>query len=244
MIELLVVIAIIGVLIALLAPALEKGVERSRLAVCGENMHAISTGIHMYASEFNDALPIGPTGPSGIDPSRPFSAVGDNLAWIGATSQNNGLGVLTKGWCNDPKSFSCPFDDDPTYAPTFRRNLGTTGADARCSYMYRQLQQTQHFQLTALGNNAAGHPAKALLMDWQSEGPTPFKHTSHDYNEFLNILYTDGHIQSFPDRSDQFEMRNQDFSPLSTAYTARLDHLWVKADWAENADPASSPAVP
>ena len=135
LLELLVVVAIIGVLVALLSPAIEKSVERSRLAVCGENLHVLATGMHMYASEFNDALVVGPASPSGVDPTRPYNRLGDVVAWIGASSQPNGLGILNKGWVTNAKAFLCPFNDDPAFGPTFLKNMGTAGVDAYSSYI-------------------------------------------------------------------------------------------------------------
>jgi prepilin-type N-terminal cleavage/methylation domain-containing protein/prepilin-type processing-associated H-X9-DG protein len=252
LLELLVVIAIIGVLIAILSPAIEKSVERSRLAVCGENLHALSTGVHLYASEFNDALVVGPSVGSSVDPLRPLNQLGDALAWSGALSQANGLGILSKaggggggGWVTNAKSFLCPFNDDPNFGPAFLKNLGTAGVDAYSSYMYRQLDQTDgKGRLSVLGNNGAGFAAKALMMDWQSEGPAPYNHTSHDSNELVNVLYADGHVQWFANRSEDFVIREADFSAMPGTYEKRIDNLWVKGDFAESGNPAGAPVLP
>ncbi len=58
LIELLVVIAIIGVLAALLLPALAGAKRRARLAVCQSNFHQISVAAHVYAGDYNDYFPI------------------------------------------------------------------------------------------------------------------------------------------------------------------------------------------
>ena len=244
LIELLVVIAIITILIAIMIPTIEKSVERSRLTVCGENLHVIGAGIHMYAAEFNDALPLGPATPSTLDPSRNFNTVGDSLMWSGTTSRNNGLGLLTQGWCNNPKAFLCPFNDDPQFAADFKANLNKPGADAYSSYMYRQLDQTEKSRLTNLGNNGLNKPAKALLMDWQSEGPAPYRHTSHDDDEYLNVLYIDGHVQSYPNTHDALVVDTTDFAAMPASYVKRLDRNWVKADFAETGALAAAPTLP
>ena len=64
LVELLVVIAIIGVLVALLLPAVQAAREAARRAQCGSNMKQIALGVHNYISA-NRTLPPGAvtTGP-------------------------------------------------------------------------------------------------------------------------------------------------------------------------------------
>jgi len=58
LIELLVVIAIIAILAALLLPALAAAKHKAIMAQCVSNMHQISVGCAIYASEYDDWYPM------------------------------------------------------------------------------------------------------------------------------------------------------------------------------------------
>jgi len=57
LIELLVVIAIIGVLAAMLLPALSGARETARAAACASNARQVGVSMHLYAVDCNGALP-------------------------------------------------------------------------------------------------------------------------------------------------------------------------------------------
>src|SRR5437868_2164098 len=57
LIELLVVIAIIGVLAALLLPALGAAKRKAQRAACTDNLRQINLGLRMYSDDSHDASP-------------------------------------------------------------------------------------------------------------------------------------------------------------------------------------------
>jgi prepilin-type N-terminal cleavage/methylation domain-containing protein len=86
LIELLVVIAIIALLISLLLPALGKGREAARTAVCASNIRQIVMSFHTYATDHKKIPGIHDHGPDNLDPD-PRKRI-KNLDWIGKNNEN------------------------------------------------------------------------------------------------------------------------------------------------------------
>jgi prepilin-type N-terminal cleavage/methylation domain-containing protein/prepilin-type processing-associated H-X9-DG protein len=118
LIELLVVIAIIGILAAMLLPALNKAREKANAVVCLGNMHQWGLSVGMYADDFQDYLP--PEGAGNPVSGSPYAWYNVLPPYINTKSlitlYVNGTPPTrkTKGIYSCPSDKKCP--DNPTDA--------------------------------------------------------------------------------------------------------------------------------
>ncbi len=166
LVELFVVTAIIGVLAAMLLPALSRAREKSRMAVCASQLRQIGQVLTMYEDVYH-ALP-----------TQNFSGY---LMWNGVDYVLNGQAV-EMGGPQLGRIFFCPSSrvftsDDPD---TGLQNLGVAGKITASAYELRGLLQGGPRTLT--GNR------QALVADLYEAG-------EKNHATGGNVLYTDGSVR-------------------------------------------------
>jgi prepilin-type N-terminal cleavage/methylation domain-containing protein/prepilin-type processing-associated H-X9-DG protein len=120
LIELLVVIAIIGILAAMLLPALNKAREKARRGVCAGNLHQIGVALTSYSDDFNGWFPY-PDCVAGCDGNGGSQDLFNK--YVGTASPYAGPGVdkaydveaycrllCALGYVGNPDVFFCPSD--------------------------------------------------------------------------------------------------------------------------------------
>jgi len=167
LIELLVVIAIIGILAALLLPALNTARERGRRAACASNLKQLGLAIQMYTDLYQNSNWTTPT---------------DNSSAAGAHTMNC-FGLLTNGdVLTSGKIFVCP---SSTQKPQV--NMGSL-TDANISYSYVPglvWQSTSADSIVVLDNFPTAN----------NNTTSPWPSTGNHKDAGGNILFNDGHVE-------------------------------------------------
>ncbi|MFA9478092.1 type II secretion system protein [Phycisphaerales bacterium AB-hyl4] len=148
LIELLVVISIIGLLVALLLPALSSAREMSKRAVCLSGMRQLAIGTTLYADDYNNWMPVdyirdtqGFT-PTGVAGRAMFWNKWTNLGLIFSASTGPLKG---HGYISDPQAFFCPsvYESQPNEGYAYYQSLDAFEDPRRSgwivyhSYIYR-----------------------------------------------------------------------------------------------------------
>ena len=103
LIELLVVLAIIGILAAMLLPALNRSKATARAVACMSNLHQVGVALQLYLSENNNRLPI----------MRDFSSVTDSNT-VPLPTPN----VVLAAQLGNTNVLWCPADKDGVFQST------------------------------------------------------------------------------------------------------------------------------
>jgi prepilin-type N-terminal cleavage/methylation domain-containing protein/prepilin-type processing-associated H-X9-DG protein len=223
LVELLVVITIIGVLIALLMPAVQYARESARAAQCRSNLHQIGLALDMYIDtqgingRFPVAaeMPVAPPDPNNLNPHKLVSLA---IALAPYIEQNNVLSLSSTDQANVRiPAFHCP-DDVPGGDPKPSASLPAGESYFQwlgLSYDYPSLSPSNNPILQvapppSMTITASKTRAEYLGNYYRNTSQNPAASGAvqivYDYGDFhtlpgltgsRNYLYLDGHVDNF-----------------------------------------------
>ncbi len=126
LIELLVVVAVIGILVAIMLPAMSSAKETARKASCASNLQQISKALQVYADDYSDMYPSACIDPTwDIERDDPSNTANPKMGWMRRLF----------GYVKDRNVYKCPSFLRPQTEGEFHYFLG-----ARAAYARRRLQ--------------------------------------------------------------------------------------------------------
>jgi prepilin-type N-terminal cleavage/methylation domain-containing protein len=194
LIEMLVVIAILGVLAALLLPALSHAKARARNTACVSQLHQLGIATRMYADDNNNLLPTAELLPSlPVDPSAPRPRIGDVLGPVLGRSNSN---------TNDSGNvFKCPADNVGRYLAEGSSYQWNTALNGHRMDETESLSSEGRFVIVQVGPEGTVQTNGTFRLKFEPT-TTPLL---VDYDEFhprppqsgRNVVYMDNHVAPF-----------------------------------------------
>jgi prepilin-type N-terminal cleavage/methylation domain-containing protein/prepilin-type processing-associated H-X9-DG protein len=185
LIELLVVIAIIGILAALLLPALARARENARRAVCKSNLKEIGYGIKLFSDDHDEDYPSADA--TGDPTGSPYTVKGS-------------LVLLNPDYIKPFKTFICPSNVLAEVADDAADFIDVTTPNPVCSYAYRVgLSETARpdtglvMDETYDNGNAVGTWADLTNVKDPAGGNNP-EALNHG-EDGVNVLFAGGHVR-------------------------------------------------
>ena len=236
LIELLVVIVIVGLLAALLIPAMGAAREGARRAMCANNLRQIGIAWYLYLDDHNDCFPKYGGANDERCTSQSFGGKADKSGNYPAENRplNRYLDVYSENNTAAIEVFRCPSDKKLIFGTNTAFDLYGTSYYTNNSIIYLFDGPTASYQKRCLSLITVPHSKLLLTSDCVvgistilvggGGGPPPPLpvHNGETYhggitpNAKVNILFLDGHVKIY-DYSTDFDLNNND--PSKSVYT-------------------------
>jgi len=194
LLELFGVIALIGILAAILLPALAKAREQARRTSCLSNLEQFGVATHLYSLEHKGSLP-----------------------WSGGHNEASCFAELYPEYITDTTLYMCP--SDPQYDPSisFSNTLPDASESYRMSYDYLGAYTDAPITID-LEDPVVRNPNMPLV--WDIFSVSKDKHAASHVPAGGNVLFADGRAEFV--RAGDWFAANLPADPADLAFDQQL----------------------